>query len=71
MKLVLLSLIIAVPLGWYLMRQWLESYNYRAPMTPDVFLIAGTIAISVALITISYQTARAALVNPAHRLRSE
>jgi putative ABC transport system permease protein len=40
-------------------------------MTPDVFIIAGTIAISVALITISYQTIRAALVNPAQRLRTE
>jgi len=71
MKLVLISLAIAVPLGWYLMQQWLEDYNYRTPITADVFFIAGVMAVSVALITISYQTARAALVNPAHRLRSE
>ena len=71
MKLVFISLVIAVPLAWYLMQQWLESFNYRAPMTPDVFIVAGIIAISVALITISYQTIRAALVNPAHRLRTE
>lgn len=71
MKLVLIAVAIAAPLGWYLMQRWLESYNYRIAVTADVILIAGVIAISVALITISYQSMRAALLSPALRLRSE
>jgi putative ABC transport system permease protein len=71
MKLVLVSLLIAVPLSWYFMQHWLESYTYRAPLTADVFVIAGAIALAVAAITISYQAVRASLVSPAQRLRSE
>lgn len=70
-KLVLISFAIAVPLAWYLMRQWLRDYKYRTEITWDVFVISGLVAILIALLTVSYQSIRAALANPAHSLRSE
>ncbi len=70
-KLVLISFVIAVPLGWYMMQTWLEDYAYKIEITWDVFVISGLIAISIALLTISYQSIRAALANPANSLRSE
>ena len=69
--LVLISFVVAVPLAWYLMQMWLEDYVYRIDITWDVFVISGLIAISIALLTISYQSIRAALANPANSLRSE
>ena len=71
LKLVLISLVVATPIGWYLMRSWLEDFVYRIEITWDVFLLAGIIAVGIALITISYQSIRAALRNPATGLRSE
>lgn len=71
MILVLVSFVIATPLAWYLMQQWLEDYTYRVDITWDVFVIAGLISTMIALLTVSYQSIRAALVNPATRLRAE
>lgn len=70
-KLVLISFCIATPLAWLMMKQWLEDYAYRIPITWDVFVLAGLVAILIALLTISYQSVRAALVNPSATLRSE
>ncbi|WP_228450735.1 ABC transporter permease [Chryseolinea soli] len=70
-KLVLIALVIAAPLSWYLMQRWLEDYTYRINVTWDVFVVAGVISVFIALITVSYQSIRAALANPANRLRSE
>ena len=69
--LVLVSFVIASPLGWYLMTTWLEDYNYKTDITWDVFAIAGAAAVLIALITVSYQSIKAALTNPANNLRSE
>ena len=69
--LVVISFTIAAPLSWYLMTKWLEDYKYKTPITWDVFLVAGALAVVIALITISYQSVSAALANPAKRLRSE
>jgi putative ABC transport system permease protein len=70
-KLVLIAFVIAVPLSWYLMQKWLEDYKYRTEINWDVFAISGVLAVFIALLTVSYQSIRAALANPANSLRSE
>lgn len=69
--LVLISIVIAVPLAWYLMKKWLEDFTYKTEITWDVFVFAGIMALCIAVLTISYQSIRAALMNPASSLRSE
>ena len=70
-KLVFISMAIATPLGWYLMQTWLADYTYKIPITWDVFVLAGGMSVFIALSTVSYQSIRAALANPAKSLRSE
>lgn len=71
LKLILLSLLIAIPLGWWLMNNWLKDYSYRITITWDVFLVAGLAILFVALVTICYQSIRAAIASPIKSLRSE
>jgi putative ABC transport system permease protein len=70
-RLVLVALVLAVPLGWYMMREWLHDFEYQVAITWDVFAIAGLLAIAIALGTISYQSLRAALAKPVEGLRTE
>ena len=70
-KLVLVAIAVAVPLSWYLMHQWLEDFVYRISIGPGVFLLAGVLAVGIALLTVSYHAIRTALTNPAKTLRSE
>ena len=69
--LVLISLLLASPIGWYMMREWLQDFEYQVPITWDVFVVSGILALAIALVTISYQSIRAALAKPVHGLRSE
>jgi putative ABC transport system permease protein len=69
--LVLLSFLIASPIAWYLMRAWLEDYSYRIEITWDMFAVAGIMCLLIAILTISYQSIRAALINPVRNLKSE
>ena len=69
--LVLVALLIATPLAYYVMEQWLADFAYRVPIQPLVFVIAGASALLIALLTVSWQSARAALANPVDALRSE
>ncbi len=69
--LILISVAIAAPIAWYFMQRWLEDYEYRIPIQWDIFVLAGLIAITIAVLTVSYQSIRAVLVNPADNLRSE
>jgi putative ABC transport system permease protein len=71
LKLVLISILIAVPIAWYLMRNWLQNFTYRTEITWDVFVIAGALSVLIALLTISYQSIRAAFVNPVQSLKTE
>jgi putative ABC transport system permease protein len=71
LKLVLISIVIAVPVAWYMMQEWLKDFAYRVEITWDVFLLAGVMAVSIAVLTISYQSIRAALAKPVDKLRSE
>jgi len=70
-KLVLLSTLIAFPIAWYTMHNWLQGYAYRIEIQGWIFLAAGVTAILIALITISFQAIRAAIANPVNSLRSE
>jgi len=70
-KLVLISIAIAVPIAWYMMNKWLEDFTYKTEIRWDVFVLSGLMAVGIALVTISYQSIKAALVNPVDSLRSE
>jgi putative ABC transport system permease protein len=71
MKLVLISTLIAFPLAWWAMNQWLQDYAYRISIQGWVFVTAGTAAMLIALLTIGFQSVRAALANPVKSLRTE
>jgi putative ABC transport system permease protein len=70
-KLILLAFVLAVPLGWVLMDNWLASFAYRTTLGVDTFVIAGLSALVIAWITVSYQSIKAAVKNPVNSLRSE
>ncbi|WP_350292590.1 ABC transporter permease [uncultured Croceitalea sp.] len=71
LRLVFLSIFVAIPLAWYTMQNWLQSFRYRIDIDLWVFIAAGTIAILIALFTISYQALKAAMMNPVKSLRTE
>ena len=71
LKLVGIGFLIAVPVAWYAMSQWLENFTYRINVGPGIFLFAGVIAIFIALVTVSWQSIRAAIANPVKSLRNE
>ncbi|WP_299322057.1 ABC transporter permease [uncultured Maribacter sp.] len=71
MKLILVSIIIAVPIGWYMMTRWLEDFAYHITIGCGIFLVAGLIAFTIAILTISYQSVGAALIQPLKSLRKE
>ncbi|MEJ0031560.1 MAG: ABC transporter permease [Bacteroidota bacterium] len=70
-KLVLISIVIAAPIANYGMKQWLSGFDSKTPVGVDVYLLAGVIALFIAVGTISYQAIRAGLMNPVNNLRSE
>ena len=70
-KLVLVAIVLATPITWYAMNTWLEGFAYRTAIGWWVYLLAGVVAIIVALATISSQAVRAALTNPVKSLKSE
>ena len=71
LKLVTISFLIAAPIAWFTMNSWLESYPYRVPMNAWVFVLVFGLSIAIALLTVSYQSIKAAMTNPAKSLRSE
>ena len=71
LKLVVVSFIIATPIAWYGMNNWLQSFAYRIPLSWWMFALAGMIAVFIALFTVSTQAIRAALTNPVKSLKSE
>ena len=71
MKLILASIAIATPIGWFMMNRWLQDFAYRIDIGWQIFLGAGAIALIIALLTISYQSINAALIQPLKSLRTE
>ncbi len=69
--LILVAFVIAAPLAWWIMHQWLQDFAYRIELSPWIFVAAGLLAIIIALATISFQAIKAALANPVKSLRSE
>ncbi|MEM1001098.1 MAG: FtsX-like permease family protein, partial [Bacteroidota bacterium] len=70
-KLVIIAVLIAVPVAYLFMSNWLESFSYRTTLSWWMFLAAGCIALIIALIAIGYQSLRSAIANPVNALRSE
>ncbi len=71
LKLILVALIIASPLAWYALDSWLQDFDSRIAIGAWVFALAGGLAVGIALLTVSFQAVKAALVNPVKSLRSE
>jgi putative ABC transport system permease protein len=69
--LVLIALVIASPIAWWAMSKWLQNYEYRVPVSWWMFVLAGVVAIFIALFTVSFQAIKAALANPVESLRTE
>ncbi|HWZ16687.1 MAG TPA: ABC transporter permease [Mucilaginibacter sp.] len=71
LKLVIISFIIATPIAWYGMGKWLQAFAYRIPLSWWMFALAGIVAVIIALVTVSSQAIKAALMNPVKSLKSE
>ncbi|HEY4287424.1 MAG TPA: ABC transporter permease [Puia sp.] len=71
LKLIVLAAVVAIPLCWWTMNEWLQGFAYRITLGPVVFLEAALIALGVALITIGWQAIKAAMANPIQSLRNE
>jgi ABC-type antimicrobial peptide transport system permease subunit len=69
--LVVIAMLIAIPVAWYSMNSWLQNFAYHTPVQWWIFALSGGIIIFIALATVSFQAAKAALVNPIKSLRSE
>ena len=71
LKLVIISALIAFPVAWWAMNKWLQNFAYRISISWWVFLIAGVVALLIALLTVSFKAIKAALANPVESLRTE
>ncbi len=71
LKLVLIAIVIASPIAWYAMNRWLQDFAYKITIEWWVFALAGLLAVGIALLTVSFQAIKAALMNPVKSLRSE
>ncbi|GAB2789958.1 ABC transporter permease [Rhabdobacter roseus] len=71
LKLVLIAILIASPIAWYAMKEWLADFAYKIEISWWYFALAGGLAVGIALLTVSFQSVKAALMNPVKSLRSE
>jgi putative ABC transport system permease protein len=71
LKLVFIACIIAFPLSYWAMNKWLQSFAYRINISWWMFVVAGVVALLIALLTVSFQAIKAAVANPVESLRSE
>lgn len=69
--LVLTGFLLAIPVAWYAMNQWLANFAYRIDISPKIFIIAGLITLMIALVTVSWQSIKAAVANPVESLKNE
>ncbi|QHV94460.1 ABC transporter permease [Spirosoma endbachense] len=69
LKLVLTAIVLASPVAWWAMNQWLQDFAYKIDIAWWVFVLAGLLAIAIALLTVSFQSVKAALMNPVKSLR--
>jgi putative ABC transport system permease protein len=71
LKLVMIGFLTAIPIGWYTATQWLQDFAYRVDIGAGVFVLAGVVAILIALATVSWQSIKAAVANPVDSLKNE
>jgi len=71
LQLILIALLVALPVSWWLMNNWLQSFAYRVHITAYVYIIAGLSVMLITLFTISFQAIKAATANPVKSLRTE
>ncbi len=71
LRLIIIALVLAIPAAWWATGKWLDTFAYKADVGWWVFALAGFLAVSIALLTISFQSIKAALMNPVKSLRSE
>lgn len=71
LRLVLIAFVIALPVAWYAMHRWLQEFAYKIDMAWWIFALAGLLVVGTALLTVSVQSVKAALMNPVNSLRSE
>ena len=71
LKLVLVAFVIATPIAWYAMSRWLQDFAYRIDLDWWIFALAGIVALLIAMITVSFQSIKAALANPVKSLRND
>lgn len=71
LKLVMISFVIASPVAWWFMHKWLQDYPYRVAIQWQVFAFAGVLTFFISVITVSYQSIKAAIANPVKSLRTE
>ena len=71
LELILMANLIAWPISWIVASRWLRNFVYRVSLSWETFVLAGFLALSLTIITVSYQTLKAALANPSRSLRHE
>lgn len=71
LKLVGVAILVSLPIGWFAMNKWLEDFSYRIEIGWWVFVLAAFLAIAISILTVSYQSIKAAIVNPIKSLRTE
>ncbi|MBD2751589.1 ABC transporter permease [Spirosoma validum] len=71
LKLVLIAILIASPIAWWAMHKWLQNFEYKTDLSWWVFALSGLLAVGIAVLTVSFQSIRAALMNPVKSLKTE
>jgi hypothetical protein len=70
-RLILIAMVIATPISWYAMHAWLEGFRYRIQIGVWVFVAAAALSVLITVLTVGFQSIRAALANPVKSLRGE
>lgn len=71
LKLVMVAVVLASPIAWYIMHHWLQTFAYRVSISWQVFALSSLLAVIIAILTVSFQAVKAAMVNPVNNLRTE
>jgi len=71
LKLIIIAIILSIPLSWWMMNKWLQGFAYRVDISWWVFVLSAIIAILTAILSVSFQSYRAAIANPVKSLRTE
>jgi ABC-type antimicrobial peptide transport system permease subunit len=70
-RLILVAFLISAPIGWWVMNSWLQDFRFRIPISPWIFILAISVSIVIAAVSVGYRSIRAAISNPIKNLRTE